>query len=235
MNLYCVLGFAILVLLGAGKVIFNLYHFMEVLWTMIKKTHMLFLPILCFLTFSVQAQETDDSVDVFQKPYFALKGGTARMKLKVDHNDKNYDVGVGGGAIGLSFEHFRFEVELMLYESMKYSFGRTFLKRETGTMLINGFYDFGSADIRPYIGVGLGYGYLADKRRDVALGFYRSMEEEKTAFAAAVHAGVSVKVSDHFVLDAGGRYIYLNSDQSNFDIKAKHSILSGIIALRYSF
>ena len=87
------------------------------------------------------------------------------------------------------------------------------------TMLGNLYYDFQVSDVAsPYVGVGLGWGWLGDGKTG-----------DDDGRTWALMGGLNMSVTDAITGDVGYRYREIQLDGANVD---DHSVLAG---LRYAF
>lgn len=203
----------------------------------------IFLPIVFFYTISSVSAQTPSPENQIgpgkTKAYFSLKGGVSDMKIDGEKKEK----ATGGFAVGVYEGTFlRAEGELLVYEQYKEKYQTSSFSRRTFTLMANAYVDLNTGTrITPYIGGGLGFAYLEDKCKDCILTSYLgrryrfTLNEYKIVLAASASAGLSFRITDTVSLDVSGRYTYLNSNRSTYDLRAKHTMVSALGALRIDF
>ena len=104
------------------------------------------------------------------------------------------------------------------------------------TMMANAFYDFDFGSIKPFVGAGVGFGWVrADNFGTVATG--QLLDDGDRGFAWQVTAGIAYEVMEGLDLEVGYRYqdimnvnlVALDGTRSEFDFSAHH-VFAGIRA-----
>lgn len=170
--------------------------------------------------------------------YLAGRGGV----VKHDYDHKKTIAGVSSnginknrlmlsGALGYRYDYFRTELEYVwrdksektLANVQKYSF-----KSQSG--MLNAYFDMAPYSwISPYVSGGIGFTKMEYKDKDLISGeSYRNYDS--THFTWSLGAGLTVKVTSRFNVDAGYRYYDMGS-LGHADVTA-HEIYGGV---RYVF
>lgn len=197
--------------------------------------------ILCLLSFTAVAQEADSFDDQSEvssgienlKVYLALKGGVSKFDLDgLDYNK----LGTYGAAIGVRINpQVRVEFEALSYETIKDSSFSASLKHETLSLMGHLLYDIGNGKIRPYVGAGVGFAVMYDKKTSVRSPYYIEVKETVSGFAAALQAGVSAELSEKAALDVGARYTYMYRPEGDWISSYDTNVFTGLVSLRFNF
>ncbi len=166
--------------------------------------------------------------------YGAFRGGIVKHSASKLQGDLEKERLMLSGAIGYRYEYFRAELE---YVWRKYNreFNKTFYEKsmlKTYSYMLNGYYDFMPYNWwTPYVGAGLGVTKTRYMDRDLTT---VSADWSKTKFTWSLGAGLSLKVTNRFNVDAGYRYYDFGKPGDNglkYKVKAQE-IYAGI---RYVF
>lgn len=139
-----------------------------------------------------------------------------------------YDTGyLVNGAIGLKMESYRVEAEVGYHSNdfdQAYYYGGND-KMSIWSFMANAYYDFkmSDSDITPYIMGGLGVA-------NVQWSYIGGNNDDDTAFAWQVGAGVGFKATDKITVDVGYRY-FATGDVNIYggDITiSKHNVVAGL-------
>ena len=170
--------------------------------------------------------------------YAALRGGM--VKHDVDGDASNPDFGstikldddllMISGAIGYRYQHWRGEFEYVWRDYAEGSEEWYAEKFKTYSYMLNAYYDFLPYNWwTPYVGAGIGLTQLKYMGVDNTSGMSPT-EYDPMKFTWSVGAGLSLKVTNRFNVDAGYRYYDMGSIKSS-DVTAQE-IYAG---MRYVF
>jgi opacity protein-like surface antigen len=159
------------------------------------------------------------------------------ISIPVDADFRNalgrgtYSYKVGGvvsGAIGWRLSDYRVELNATWAWNdldQREQFGVSLPmsgKQQTLTGMLNGYYDFNSANMfRPYVGGGLGVVYAKLEANSLLIGG-EWIDDTDTQFAYNLMAGLGIYFTDHIILDIG--YKFTQTSVATFD-----SIGAGLI------
>ncbi|MBR2299452.1 MAG: porin family protein [Alphaproteobacteria bacterium] len=168
--------------------------------------------------------------------YGAIRGGA--VKLDADHLQGNLDDTrmMISGALGYRYEYFRAELEYVWRkynkDTQKAMGYKTMLK--SYSYMLNGYYDILPYNWwTPYVGVGLGMTktrYLDKNLNPVSV----NEQWKKTKFTWSLGAGLSLKVTNRFNVDAGYRY-YNFGKPGHEGVKYKVTAQEVYAGIRYVF
>lgn len=170
--------------------------------------------------------------------YAALRGGM--VKHDVDGDASNPDFGstikldddllMISGAIGYRYQHWRGEFEYVWRDYVEGSDKWYAEKFKTYSYMLNAYYDFLPYNWwTPYVGAGIGLTQLKYMGVDNSSGMSPT-EYDPMKFTWSVGAGLSLKVTNRFNVDAGYRYYDMGRIKSS-DVTAQE-IYAGV---RYVF
>lgn len=170
--------------------------------------------------------------------YAALRGGM--VKHDVDGDASNPDFGstikldddllMISGAIGYRYQHWRGEFEYVWRDYVEGSDKLYAEKFKTYSYMLNAYYDFLPYNWwTPYVGAGIGLTQLKYMGVDNSSGMSPT-EYDPMKFTWSVGAGLSLKVTNRFNVDAGYRYYDMGRIKSS-DVTAQE-IYAGV---RYVF
>ncbi|NTV98058.1 MAG: porin family protein [Chlorobiaceae bacterium] len=159
-------------------------------------------------------------------PYVSISGGIGMMTNSTyDGVADSYEYDSGylvNGAFGLKSDSFRVEAEIGYHQNdFKYY---SDYNLTIWSLMANGYYDFSLNDsgITPYIMGGLG---IANVNWE-----YSGVNDDDTAFAWQVGAGVAFKAAEKTTIDVGYRY-FSTADVNlyGYDLSVgSHNIIAGV-------
>ncbi len=163
--------------------------------------------------------------------YAALRGGVAKHDMDEIQGDLDKNRLMLSGALGYRYEYFRTELEYVWRKAIKdRSVEDEEASLKTYSYMWNIYYDVLPYNWwTPYVGAGIGFTKTKYNNRDTASGFMNH-NWKTTKFTWSVGAGLSLKVTNRFNIDAGYRY-YDFGDPHKADVTAQE-IYGGI---RYVF
>lgn len=170
--------------------------------------------------------------------YAALRGGMATHDVDGDASDPNFgsaiklddDLLMISGALGYRYQHWRGEFEYVWRDYVEGSDDFYTEKFKTYSYMLNAYYDFLPYNWwTPYVGAGIGLTQLKYSAFDSASG-QGSTKYDPMNFTWSVGAGLSLKVTNRFNVDAGYRYYDMGSIKSS-DVTAQE-LYAGV---RYVF
>ena len=146
----------------------------------------------------------------------------------------NSDMGFNvGGAIGMRFhEYFRAELEYVYRENEtdKMSIQGEQPRNASGhiglmTLMVNGYVDYDlGLKVVPYIGVGIGWGYLDFDNKNKGLPEQVAVEGNDSVFAWSLMAGGSYPVNEILDISLGYRYIATTDPTVNSSLVDKNIV-----------
>jgi opacity protein-like surface antigen len=194
--------------------------------------------------------------------YLAARAGVAfPLDTNFDFGGANvhtdYDTGfVGGVAIGTQFNvgsfapraevefgYMRTGVDTHQIDGFTVPDYDSFGHENVFYGLVNGYLDFGSGPLKPYIGAGVGFGHVEFDNYGVGSGGgnITALDDSGTGFAWQVGAGLSYAWDAHSTIELGYRYFSVENvgvtandllgSQSDVDVRA-HQVMLGF---RYAF
>ena len=170
--------------------------------------------------------------------YAALRGGMVKHDVDGDANNQNFDDTIKldddllmiSGAIGYRYQHWRGEFEYVWRDYVEGSDDSYTEKFKTYSYMLNAYYDFLPYNWwTPYVGAGIGLTQLKYMGVDNTSGM-DSVKYDPMKFTWSVGAGLSLKVTNRFNVDAGYRYYDMGRIKSS-DVTAQE-IYAGV---RYVF
>ncbi|NMW19231.1 MAG: porin family protein [Chlorobiaceae bacterium] len=134
------------------------------------------------------------------------------------------------GAIGSRAENVRLEGELG-YQTRDLNLAGLNGKWEIVSVLANGYYDFYTEGIQPYVTAGIGAGRIT--LTDFFAGGYQYNWDGTTKLAYQLGAGIAIPLNNKISLDARYRYFVLSDVTNGNIIKYTPAISSVLIGLRF--
>ncbi|NTU58169.1 MAG: porin family protein [Chlorobiaceae bacterium] len=133
------------------------------------------------------------------------------------------------GAIGCDYGSYRLEAEAG-YQNNNFVNNGTI---KIVSLLGNGYYDFNTAGVKPYITGGIGVATV--RLRDITLNSNVRLDDDETTFAYQVGAGLQVPLTNKVMLDA--RYRYFGTTEFRTTLTGDKSIDSNslLLGLRVNF
>ncbi len=179
--------------------------------------------------------------------YVSLKAGYSSTGIM----DSSWDSSKGGiyesvGVVSFAFggrfnKTFRSEVEFTLRTPWENEFidgvGDT-LKTSLSSynFMANGYYDFGTGPIKPFVGAGIGFSINQLENEWIGFG---SSKENHTKFAWQVMAGINFAVNDNMNLELSYRYFQMDDYKLGVDTSGRidADIVSNefLVGLSYKF
>ena len=153
--------------------------------------------------------------------YSYLPNNINKTKQSISYTDLAYRPGYdAGGSLGFKSNPMRYEGEITYVNANVKSFKENGLTQtNVGAYhnailgLANVYYDFPGliTCIEPFLGVGLGYGWMNLKLNNLAPTSTTDFRITSSAFAYQGTAGVTYNFSENYALNMGYRYIATNS------------------------
>lgn len=149
--------------------------------------------------------------------YTYLPNNISVTQNAITRTDANYQDGFNaGGSIGFKSNPLRYEGQIT-YINAKLKDFRANGTKQTGVSgynnaifaMANVYYDFPSLvdPIQPFVGIGLGYGWLKNKLDSRGPGAATQYSGSNSVFAYQASAGLTYNFAENYAIDIGYRYI----------------------------